>query len=65
MAFQLKNKSEVATKFAEFVAWAETQTGKRVKLLRCDNGDEYTSYAMIKLCVDRGIVQKLTPLYTP
>ena len=29
----LKSKSEVATKFAEFVAWAETQTGKRVKTL--------------------------------
>ena len=61
----LKNKSEVATKFAEFVAWAETQTGKRVKTLRSDNGGEYTSGAMSKLCADRGIAQKFTPPYTP
>ena len=38
--FLLKNKSEVASKFAEFVAFAETQTGKVVKALRCDNGGE-------------------------
>ena len=30
----------------------------------CDNGGEYTSGAMSKLCVDRGIVQKSTPPYT-
>ena len=65
IVFLLKNKSEVAIKFEEFVAWAETQTGKRVKLFRCDNGGEYTSGAMSKLCVDRGIVQKFTLPYTP
>uniref|UniRef100_A0AAV1V1L6 Uncharacterized protein n=1 Tax=Peronospora matthiolae TaxID=2874970 RepID=A0AAV1V1L6_9STRA len=65
MVFLLKNKSEVATRFAEFVAWAETRTGKRVKHLRSDNDGEYTSGAMSKLCVYRGIVQKFTPPYTP
>ncbi|KAG4029237.1 hypothetical protein PC123_g29071 [Phytophthora cactorum] len=37
---------------------AETQTGKRVKTLRSDNGGEYTSGAMAKFCKDRGIEQK-------
>ncbi|KAG2758638.1 hypothetical protein Pcac1_g29249 [Phytophthora cactorum] len=44
---------------------AETQTGKRVKTLRSDNGGEYTSGAMAKFCKDRGIEQKFTPPYTP
>uniref|UniRef100_H3H9D7 Integrase catalytic domain-containing protein n=1 Tax=Phytophthora ramorum TaxID=164328 RepID=H3H9D7_PHYRM len=65
VVYLLRNKSEVAAKFAEFVAFAETQTGKRVKTLRNDNGGEYTSGAMAKFCADRGIVQKFTPPYTP
>uniref|UniRef100_H3H9I1 Integrase catalytic domain-containing protein n=1 Tax=Phytophthora ramorum TaxID=164328 RepID=H3H9I1_PHYRM len=65
VVYLLRNKSEVAAKFAEFVALAETQTGKRVKTLRSDNGGEYTSGAMAKFCADRGIVQKFTPPYTP
>ncbi|KAG4037393.1 Retrovirus-related Pol polyprotein from transposon TNT 1-94 [Phytophthora cactorum] len=65
VVYLLRNKSEVAAKFAEFVAFAETQTGKRVKTLRSDNGGEYTSSTMAKFCSDRGIVQKFTPPYTP
>ena len=63
--YLLKNKSEVAAKFAEFVALAETETGKRVKVLQSDNGGEYTSDKMAKFCADRGILQKFTPPYTP
>ncbi|GMF45581.1 unnamed protein product [Phytophthora lilii] len=37
VVYLLRNKSEVADKFAEFVAFAETQTGKVVKTLRSDN----------------------------
>ncbi|KAG4222626.1 hypothetical protein PC116_g28900 [Phytophthora cactorum] len=65
VVYLLRNKSEVAAKFAEFVVFAETQTGKRVKTLRSDNGGEYTSSTMAKFCSDRGIVQKFTPPYTP
>ena len=65
MVYLLKNKSEVATKFAEFVALAETQTGKQVKTLLSDNGGEYTSGTLAKFCADRGILQKFTPPYTP
>ncbi|CAH0473643.1 unnamed protein product [Peronospora belbahrii] len=59
VVYLLRNKSEVAAKFAEFVAFAETQTGKRVKVLRSDNGGEYTSGAMAKFCKDRGIKQNV------
>uniref|UniRef100_A0AAV1UYS4 Integrase catalytic domain-containing protein n=1 Tax=Peronospora matthiolae TaxID=2874970 RepID=A0AAV1UYS4_9STRA len=65
VVYLLQNKSEVATKFAQFVALAETQTGKRVKTLRSDNGGEYTSRTMSKFCADHGIMQKFTPPYTP
>ncbi|GMF42324.1 unnamed protein product [Phytophthora lilii] len=65
VVYLLRNKSEVADKFAEFVAFAKTQTGKVVKTLRSDNGGEYTSGDMAKFCKRRGIVQKFTPPYTP
>ena len=65
VAYLLKNKSEVADKFAHFVALAENQTSMRVKTLRCDNGGEYTSGSMAKFCAERGILQKFTPPYTP
>lgn len=53
--FLLRNKSEVADKFAKSVAFAETQTGKVVKALRCDNSGEYTSSKMAKFYKRRGI----------
>ena len=48
--FLLRNKSEIADKFAISVVLAETQTGKVVKTIRCDNGGEYTSDEMTKFC---------------
>ena len=46
IVFRLRIKSEVTYTFAEFVAFAETQTSKVVKARRCDNGGEYTSNEM-------------------
>lgn len=65
MVYLLRNKSDVAAKFANFVALAQNQIGKRVKTLRSDNGGEYTSGEMAKFCSNHGIVQKFTPPYTP
>lgn len=61
----LPQKSEVVDKFVQFAKWDETQTGRRIKVLRCDNGGEYMSAKMAKICADRGIVQQFTPSYTP
>ncbi|KAF1318429.1 Integrase catalytic core protein, partial [Globisporangium splendens] len=63
--FLLRSKSEVLDKFVQFVKFAETQTGKRVKVLRSDNGGEYASSKFAAFCRDRGIVQQFTPPYTP
>ena len=61
----LRIKSEGADKFAKFVAFAETQTGKVVRALCCDNGGENKSSNTAKFCKQRGIEQELTPPYTP
>ena len=41
--YYLKHKSETFEKFKEFKAFAELQTGKKLKRLRSDNGTEYTN----------------------
>ncbi|KAF1318440.1 Gag-pol polyprotein, partial [Globisporangium splendens] len=68
VVYLMQSKSEVFDKFVQFVQFVkfgETQTGRRVKVLRCDNGGEYKSAKMSKFCADRGIVQQFTPPYTP
>ena len=39
----LRTKDQVFTKFKEFRAMVQIQTGKRIKALRSDNGGEYIS----------------------
>ena len=39
----LKTKGEVFARFKEFKALVENQTGKKIKVLRSDNGGEFTS----------------------
>jgi hypothetical protein len=39
----LKTKDEVFSRFHYFKALVENQTGKKIKVLRSDNGGEYTS----------------------
>ena len=43
----------------------ENQTGKKVKVLRSDNGGEYTSHAFDGFCRQEGIRRQLTVPYTP
>uniref|UniRef100_A0AAV1VKE2 Polyprotein n=1 Tax=Peronospora matthiolae TaxID=2874970 RepID=A0AAV1VKE2_9STRA len=65
VVYLLKSKSEVAAKFMEYAAMAETQTGKRVKYLQSDNGGEYKSDKLARFCAERGIQQRFTTPYTP
>jgi hypothetical protein len=41
--YLLKTKDEVFNKFQEFKAEIENLTNKKIKMLRTDNGGEYTS----------------------
>ena len=61
----LPTKSEVFAKFTSFVEMVEAQTGKSVKIIRSDNGSEYSSKAMKEFCIKKGIQQQYSILYTP
>jgi hypothetical protein len=46
----MKTKDEVFEKFQEFKALVENQTGKKIKVLRSDNGGEYISKEFDTFC---------------
>ncbi|GJZ86191.1 retrotransposon protein, putative, ty1-copia subclass [Tanacetum coccineum] len=63
--YLLKHKHEVFETFKVFKNEVENQLGKTIKALRSDRGGEYISQEFkdyLKAC---GIVQQLTPPYTP
>ncbi|CAL9030129.1 unnamed protein product [Prunus brigantina] len=43
----------------------ETQSGRKIKTLRSDNGGEYKSDPFLKVCQDEGIVRHFTVRETP
>ncbi|GJZ47034.1 retrotransposon protein, putative, ty1-copia subclass [Tanacetum coccineum] len=63
--YLLKHKHEVFEMFKVFKNEVENQLGKTIKALRSDRGDEYISQEFKDYLKDCGIVQQLTPPYTP
>jgi transposase InsO family protein len=63
--FFLKTKDEVFDRFREFRALVENQTGRRIRVLRSDNGGEYTSKEFVEYCAAEGIKKELTVPYNP
>jgi len=61
----LTQKSELLTRFMEYKAKVETETGKKIKSLRSDGGGEYTGNEFCRYLTDNGITQYITPPYTP
>ena len=72
----IKSKSEVLSKFQEYVNSVEKHTGHQimklnilaeddVKVLRSDNGGEYTSNNFAKFCGEKGISHEFPVLYCP
>jgi hypothetical protein len=61
----LKNKDGVLSKFQEFKAQVENLTGRKIKVLRLDNGGEYTSKEFISFCIESWIKRELTVPYNP
>ena len=51
----LKHKSEVFDLFKVFKALVENQYGRRLKILRCDNGGDYVKSNFIHYFEDAGI----------
>ena len=46
----IKSKGEVFDCFVQFVNEAENLTGKKLKILRCDNGKEYLNNRIYRYC---------------
>jgi transposase InsO family protein len=61
----LKTKDEVFSKFKEFKALIENLSESNIKILRSDNGGEYTSKEFVNFCKDVGIKRELTTPYNP
>ena len=51
----IKHKNEVLDIFLKWKKMVETQTGRRVKTLRSDNGGEYTTNPFFEVYQDEGI----------
>ncbi|GKF80988.1 retrotransposon protein, putative, ty1-copia subclass, partial [Tanacetum coccineum] len=63
--YLLKHKHEVFETFNVFKNEVENQLGKTIKDIRSDRGGEYISQEFKDYLKAYGIVQQLTPPYTP
>ena len=61
----LKKKDEVFKSFRSFKALVENQTGKKIKILRTDNGTEYESNEVNDYFREVSIKMETTTTYTP
>ena len=61
----MKHKDEVLDIFLTWKKMIETQTGRKLKRLRSDNGGEYKSDPFLKVCQNEGIVRHFTVPGTP
>ena len=61
----LKLKSEVFYHFKVFKALVENHSGRRLKILRYDNGGEYLKFEFINYCEYAGIQMHHSIPYTP
>ncbi|GJU72286.1 retrotransposon protein, putative, ty1-copia subclass [Tanacetum coccineum] len=63
--YSIKHKHEVFETFKVFKNEVENQLGKTIKAIRSDHGGEYISQEFKDCLKAYGIVQHLTPPYTP
>jgi transposase InsO family protein len=61
----LKTKDGVLARFKEFKAQVENLTRRKIKVLRSDNGGEYTSRDFSDFCIEAGIKREYTVPYNP
>ena len=61
----MQKKSETYSKFCEFKALVEKESGKKVKPLRSDNGGEYISNEFKDFCKVEGIRRQLIAPHNP
>jgi transposase InsO family protein len=61
----MRHKNEVLDIFLNWKKMVETQTGRKIKKLRSDNGGEYKSDPFLQVCQEEGIVRHFTVAGTP
>ena len=61
----MKTKDKVLGIFLKWKAMIETQSGRKIKRLRTDNGGEYKNDLFLKICEENGIVRHFTVKNTP
>jgi hypothetical protein len=61
----MKTKDQVLDKFKEYEAMVTNITGKKIKILRSDNGGEYTSKEFVNYLKEKGIQHQLSVPRTP
>uniref|UniRef100_A0A0K8WLZ8 Retrovirus-related Pol polyprotein from transposon TNT 1-94 n=1 Tax=Bactrocera latifrons TaxID=174628 RepID=A0A0K8WLZ8_BACLA len=64
-AEMLGSKDEVFNKFKEYKKMAECQSGKKLEVLRSDNGTEFLNNSFDNFLKENGIIRQLTVPYTP
>lgn len=65
MDFLLKSESDTFTIFKEWNVLSENQTGKKIKILRTDNGLEFCNSEFDQYCSKQGIIRHKTVSYAP
>jgi hypothetical protein len=63
--FFMKTIGHVFNRFQEFKALVENQIERKIRVLRTDNGGEYTSKEFNDFCAGEGIKRQLTVPYNP
>jgi transposase InsO family protein len=61
----LKSKGKCFSNLKKFKAFVEKQIGKKIKILRIDNGGEFTSQEFQKKFKLNGIQHQTSTPYTP
>ncbi|KAH9699088.1 Integrase catalytic domain-containing protein [Citrus sinensis] len=63
--YTMRAKDEVIEIFVKWKILVETQTGRKIKILRSNNGGEYTSDPFLQVCQNEGIKRHFTVRHTP
>ena len=63
--YLLKHNSDVLDVFRYFKATVENQLNSKIKILRTDNGGEFTFNAFKLFCSSHGIIHQFSCLHTP
>ena len=61
----MQKKDQTFTKFCEFKALVEKESGKKIKALRSDNDGEYVSQEFKDFCAVEGTKRELTEPHNP